>query len=51
MVDMAVMLGAPKDRAETELKESLLFEIQLANVSVTGGRGAECAEDFERRSV
>ena len=33
MVDMAVMLGAPKERAESELKDSLLFEIQLANVS------------------
>ena len=39
MVDMAVMLGAPKDRAETELKESLLFEIALANVSVMRRRG------------
>ncbi|XP_043215647.1 neprilysin-2-like isoform X4 [Amphibalanus amphitrite] len=34
MVDMAVMLGAPKERAESELKESLLFEIQLANISL-----------------
>ena len=41
MVDMAVMLGAPKERAETELKESLLFEIELANVSTgRGGGGA-----------
>lgn len=34
MVSMAVMLGAPKDRAEVELKESLLFEIKLANISL-----------------
>ena len=27
------MLGATQERAESELKESLLFEIQLANVS------------------
>lgn len=33
MVDLAVILGANKARAEVELKESLEFEIKLANVS------------------
>lgn len=33
MVDIAVILGADPDRAGKELKESLEFEIKLANVS------------------
>ena len=32
MVDTAVLLGADKARAQKELKESLEFEIKLANV-------------------
>lgn len=35
MVDMAVIFGAEKSRAETELRESLNFEISLANVSAS----------------
>ena len=35
MVDIAVILGAQKERAMTELKESLLFEMKLANVRNT----------------
>lgn len=35
MVDIATMFGADRDRAKTELKESLQFEIMLANVSIT----------------
>lgn len=34
MVDLAVIFGADRSKAETELKESLLFEIELANVSI-----------------
>ncbi|KAI5630642.1 VLP3p-1 [Venturia canescens] len=34
MVDVAVILGAPRDRAEKELKESLRFEMKLANISL-----------------
>lgn len=34
MVDVAVTLGADKARAERELKESLDFEIKLANISL-----------------
>ncbi|XP_026465148.1 neprilysin-2-like [Ctenocephalides felis] len=34
MTDLAVMLGAPRDRAEKELKESLQFEMNLANISL-----------------
>lgn len=34
MVDVAVILGADRNRAERELKESLTFEMQLANVSL-----------------
>ncbi|KAJ8668211.1 hypothetical protein QAD02_009874 [Eretmocerus hayati] len=34
MVDIAVMLGADKDRAESELLESLQFEIKLASISL-----------------
>lgn len=33
MVDIATLLGADRARAEVELKESLQFEIKLANVS------------------
>ncbi|XP_011149286.1 neprilysin-2 isoform X2 [Harpegnathos saltator] len=34
MVDIAVILGADPQRAKTELKESLEFEIKLANISL-----------------
>lgn len=34
MVDIATLLGAERHRAEVELKESLQFEMKLANVSV-----------------
>lgn len=34
MVDIAVIFGAEQNRAETELRESLNFEISLANVSI-----------------
>lgn len=33
MVDLAVMLGAPRNRAESELRKSLNFEILLAKIS------------------
>lgn len=33
MVDVAVILGADRNTAEKELKESLEFEMKLANVS------------------
>ncbi len=33
MVDTAVLLGAKKEYAKNELKESLLFEISLANIN------------------
>lgn len=33
MVDMAVLFGADKEIAKHELKESLQFEMDLANVS------------------
>lgn len=33
MVDIATILGAERSRAEVELKESLQFEMKLANVS------------------
>lgn len=34
MIDIAVIFGADRDRAEKELKESLEFEIKLANVGI-----------------
>ncbi|XP_043683237.1 neprilysin-2-like isoform X2 [Vespula pensylvanica] len=34
MVDIAVILGADKDRAVTELRDSLDFEMKLANISL-----------------
>jgi membrane metallo-endopeptidase-like protein 1 len=34
MVDIAVLFGADKERAASELKESLSFEIKLANISL-----------------
>lgn len=34
MVDMAVIYGADRKRAERECMESLEFEMKLANVSV-----------------
>lgn len=33
MVDVAVIFGADRSRAEKEMKDSLEFEMQLANVS------------------
>jgi neprilysin len=33
MVDIATLLGAERSRAEVELKDSLQFEMKLANVS------------------
>lgn len=33
MVDIAVLFGADRDRAVRELRESLEFEMKLANVS------------------
>lgn len=39
MVDIAVLLGAERPRAEVELKESLEFEMKLANVSILQGEG------------
>lgn len=36
MVDMALALGADEESAKQEMKESLLFEIKLANVSAEG---------------
>lgn len=33
MVEIAIIFGAEKEKAERELKESLEFEIKLANVS------------------
>lgn len=32
MVDIAVLLGSDRERATSELKEALLFEIDLAKV-------------------
>lgn len=34
MVDMAVLFGADRSRAEKELKESVNFEMALANVRI-----------------
>ena len=34
LVDIAVILGANRDRAVKEIHESIEFEMQLANVSV-----------------
>ena len=34
MVDIAVIFGANKSRAEMEMKEALEFQIKLANVSI-----------------
>lgn len=35
MVDIAVLLGADRARAQSELKDSLDFEMKLANVSAS----------------
>jgi len=34
IVDFAVLMGAPKERAEVEIKQSLLFEIELAKITL-----------------
>lgn len=34
LVDIAVILGATRDRAAKEIRESIEFEMKLANVSV-----------------
>uniref|UniRef100_A0A224X7X4 Putative m13 family peptidase n=1 Tax=Panstrongylus lignarius TaxID=156445 RepID=A0A224X7X4_9HEMI len=44
MVDMAVLLGADKEKAKAELMESLNFEMQLANVSLP----SEERRDYEK---
>ena len=43
MVDIAVILGADKARASEELKESLEFEMKLANVRIE--EPAELSQD------
>ena len=35
-VDVAVLLGATKDRAQEEMRDVVDFEIQLANVKIIG---------------
>lgn len=50
MVDMAVIFGAERNRAETELRESLDFEISLANVSALRLRFENVAQREHVRS-
>ncbi|KAG5671202.1 hypothetical protein PVAND_001411 [Polypedilum vanderplanki] len=45
MIDVAVMFGADKKRAEKEMKEALEFEIELAKISLTNDKRRD-AEAF-----
>lgn len=42
MVEIAQIFGADRKRAERELKESLEFEIKLANVSPIRDKSLTC---------
>jgi membrane metallo-endopeptidase-like protein 1 len=44
-VDVAVMFGADRKRAESEMMESLEFEIELAKISLTNDKRRD-AEAF-----
>ncbi|KAJ8668518.1 hypothetical protein QAD02_010181 [Eretmocerus hayati] len=44
MVDVAVILGAERNRAETEMMETLHFEMALANISLPSERRRNASE-------
>lgn len=46
MVDMSVLFGAKKEVALKELRESLEFEMALANVSTTYRKGITFLKTF-----
>ncbi|EEB19488.1 endothelin-converting enzyme, putative [Pediculus humanus corporis] len=50
-VDIATLLGADKKMAETELKESLNFEIQLANISLPNEERRNASKLFNPMSI
>jgi hypothetical protein len=48
MVDTAVLLGADRDFATSELKESLLFEISLVSISHNSISAGKLSDKFFR---
>ncbi|XP_038121738.1 neprilysin-2 isoform X1 [Culex quinquefasciatus] len=51
MVDMAVLLGADEERAKRELKDSLNFEIALANISLPNEKRRNATALYNPMSV
>ncbi|KAJ8673279.1 hypothetical protein QAD02_004541, partial [Eretmocerus hayati] len=51
MIDIAEMLGAPKERAEIEMREALQFEISLAKISHRKERGHNATELYKMTTV
>ncbi|KAJ8673285.1 hypothetical protein QAD02_004547, partial [Eretmocerus hayati] len=51
MIDIAEMLGAPKERARIEMQESLRFGISLANISLGEEMGHNATELFKMTTV
>ncbi|KAK6639892.1 hypothetical protein RUM43_008167 [Polyplax serrata] len=50
-VDVAVLLGAERTTAEKELKESLTFEIQLANISLPNEQRRNASKLFNPMTI
>ncbi|XP_059488680.1 neprilysin-2 isoform X2 [Neocloeon triangulifer] len=51
MVDLAVLFGADKNRAQSELKESLIFEMTLANISLPNEKRRNATKLYNPRSI
>uniref|UniRef100_A0A1A9X1W5 Neprilysin, neutral endopeptidase 2 n=1 Tax=Glossina brevipalpis TaxID=37001 RepID=A0A1A9X1W5_9MUSC len=51
MVDMAVLFGADKDDAMSEMKEALEFEIKLANISLPNEKRRNSSELYNLRTI
>ncbi|CAB3363322.1 Hypothetical predicted protein [Cloeon dipterum] len=51
LVDLAVLYGAERSRAETEIKESVMFEMKLANISLPNEKRRNATKLYNPRTV